>query len=336
VFGLRNVRALSCWQPRGVPIERLRRNWALVAHKWHAGVNAILQSGLLAGIERDLPPGAPPRKIDVEKLSEPTTQSTPEAGTHWSCRTLAAQMGISAGSVMRYWHQHGLKPHLSKTFKVSCDPAFAGKLHGIAGLYLSPPEHAIVLCCDEKSQIQALDRTQPGLPLKKGRVQTMTHGYKHNGTSALFAPLNVLDGQVIAQCQPRHAHVQWPGFVRQIVRQTPAGRELHLIADNYATHKHPKVQRWLDKHPRFHMHFTPTSASWLNMVERFLRDLGINRLRHGVFANVPAPVAAIKEYGAVHKHNPKPFIRTKSAQDILQKVMRKNTQLSAKKNQTLH
>jgi len=292
-----------------------------------------LESGL-SGIERDLPRGAPPRTIDVDKLIELTTQSTPEARTHWSCRTLAAKMGISADSVMRYWHQHGLKPHLTKTFKVSRDPEFAEKLHDIVGLYLSPPEHAIVLCCDEKSQIQALDRTQPGLPLKKGRVQTMTHDYKRNGTSTLFAALNVLDGQVIAQCQPRHTHVQWLGFLRQIDRQTPGGRELHLIADNYATHKHPKVQRWLDKHPRFHMHFTPTSASWLNMVERFFRDLSVNRLRRGVFANVPDLVA--EEYVAVHNQNPKPFIWTKSAQDILQKVIRANTSLRSKKNQTLH
>jgi len=285
----------------------------------------------LAGIERDLRRGAPPRKIDVDKLIELTTQSIPEAGTHWSCRTLAARMGISADSVMRYWHQHGLKPHLTKTFKVSRDPEFAEKLHDIVGLYLSPPEHAIVLCCDEKSQIQALDRTQPGLPLRKGRVQTMAHDYKRNGTSTLFAALNVLDGQVIAQCQPRHTHIQWLGFLRQIDRQTPAGRELHLIADNYATHKHPKVRRWLDKHPRLHMHFTPTSASWLNMVERFFRDISVNRLRRGVFANVPDLVAAIDEYVAVHNQKPKPFIWTKSAQDILQKAIRANTSLSSKK-----
>jgi hypothetical protein len=231
----------------------------------------------LAGIERDLPRGAPPMTVDVARLVELTTQSKPEAATHWSTRIMAAQLGVSAASVSRHWRAHGLKPHLVRGFKVSRDPKFVEKLEDIVGLYLSPPEHALVLCCDEKSQVQALDRTQPGLPMKKGRAATMTHDYKRNGTTTLFAALSVLDGQVISQCQQRHRHIEWLKFLKQIDRETPKDKALHLIADNYATHKHPKVQEWLAKHPRITMHFTPTSASWLNMVERFFRDISEKR-----------------------------------------------------------
>ena len=294
-----------------------------------------LESGL-QGIERDLPRGAPPVKVDVAKLVELTTQTTPEAATHWSTRKMGVALGVSASTVMRHWQAHGLKPHIVRGFKVSRDPQFVDKLEDIVGLYMSPPEHALVLCCDEKSQVQALDRTQPGLPLKKGRAATMTHDYKRNGTTTLFAALNVLDGQVIGQCQQRHTHVEWLRFLRQIDRQTPKDKALHLIADNYATHKHPTVRAWLDKHPRFHMHFTPTSASWLNMVERFFRDITTERLRRGVFTSVPELVAAIDEYVAHHNINPKPFIWTKSARDILQKVIRANSRLSSKQNATLH
>jgi transposase len=290
----------------------------------------------LAGIERDLPRGAPPVTVDVARLVELTTQSKPEAATHWSTRTMAAELGISAASVSRYWRKNGLKPHVVRGFKVSRDPLFVEKLEDIVGLYMSPPEHALVLCCDEKSQVQALDRTQPGLPMKKGRAATMTHDYKRNGTTTLFAALNVLDGQVIGQCQPRHTHTEWLKFLRQIDRETPKGKTLHLIADNYATHKHPAVQTWLAKHPRFNMHFTPTSASWLNMVERFFRDITVNRLRRGVFTSVPELVTAIDEYVAHHNTKPKPFIWTKSAADILQKVIRANNRLSSKQNATLH
>lgn len=290
----------------------------------------------LAGIERDLPRGAPPVKVNVARLVELTTQSKPKAATHWSTRTMAAEMGVSAASVSRHWRANGLKPHIVRGFKVSRDPKFVEKLEDIVGLYMSPPEHALVLCCDEKSQVQALDRTQPGLPLKKGRAATMTHDYKRNGTTTLFAALNVLDGQVIAQCQRRHRHTEWLKFLRQIDRETPKDKTLHLIADNYATHKHPKVQKWLVKHPRFNMHFTPTSASWLNMVERFFRDISENRLRRGVFTSVPELVVAIDEYIAHHNTNPKPFIWTKSARDILEKVIRANSRLSSKQNAALH
>jgi transposase len=290
----------------------------------------------LAGIERDRPRGAPPVTVDVARLVELTTQSKPEAATHWSTRMMAAELGVSAASVSRHWRAHGLKPHVVRGFKVSRDPKFVEKLQDIVGLYMSPPEHALVLCCDEKIQGQALDRTQPGLPLKKGRAATMTHDYKRNGTTTLFAALNVLDGQVIAQCQPRHRHTEWLKFLRTIDRETPKGKTLHLICDNYATHKHPVVQQWLDKHPRFVMHFTPTSASWLNMVERFFRDITVKRLRRGVFTSVPELVAAIDEYIAHHNTNPKPFIWTKSARDIQQKVIRANSRLSSKQNATLH
>ena len=290
----------------------------------------------LAGIERDLPRGAPPATVDVARLVELTTQSKPEAATHWSTRTMAAKLGVSAASVSRHWRAHGLKPHLVRGFKVSRDPKFVEKLEDIVGLYMSPPEHALVLCCDEKSQVQALDRTQPGLPMKKGRAATMTHDYKRNGTTTLFAALNVLDGQVIGQCQQRHRHIEWLKFLKQIDSQTPQDKALHLIADNYATHKHPKVQQWLAKHPRITMHFTPTSASWLNMVERFFRDISEKRLRRGVFTSVPELTAAIDEYVAHHNTNPKPFIWTKSARDILQKVIRANSRLSSKQNATLH
>ena len=289
-----------------------------------------------AGIERDLPRGAPAVKVDVPRLVELTTQSKPEAATHWSTRKMAAALGVSAATVSRHWRANGLKPHLVRGFKVSRDPKFVEKLEDIVGLYMAPPEHALVLCCDEKSQVQALDRTQPGLPLKKGRAGTMTHDYKRHGTTTLFAALNILDGQVISQCQQRHRHSEWLKFLRQIDRETPKDKTLHLIADNYSTHKHPAVQEWLARHPRFHMHFTPTSASWLNMVERFFRDLTTERLRRGVFTSVPELTAAIDAYIAHHNIKPKPFIWTKTARDILQKVIRANRRLSSKQNAALH
>lgn len=289
-----------------------------------------------AGIERDLPRGAPPKKVELAHLVELTTQSKPETATHWSSRKMAAKLGVHATTISRHWKAAGLKPHIMRGFKVSRDPKFVEKLEDIVGLYMAPPEHALVLCCDEKSQVQALDRTQPGLPLKKGRAATMTHDYKRNGTTTLFAALNVLDGQVIGQCQQRHTHAEWLKFLKKIDRETPKDKTLHLIADNYATHKHPVVQEWLAKHPRFVMHFTPTSASWLNMVERFFRDITTERLRRGVFTSVPELITAIDQYIAHHNTDPKPFIWTKSARDILQKVIRANSRLSSKQNAALH
>jgi transposase len=279
----------------------------------------------LAGLERDAPrPGRTPSipAATVQQVVRMTTQQKPHNALQWSTRSMAAAVGISEKSIRRIWHAHGLKPHLMTTFKLSNDAKFAEKLEAIVGLYLNPPEHALVLCCDEKSQIQALDRTQPGLPLKPGRAGTMTHDYKRNGTATLFAALNAVDGKVISLCQDRHRHQEWIKFLRLLDDATPAGKQLHLIADNYATHKHPKVQRWLSRHPRFHIHFTPTSSSWLNMVERFFRDLTHNRLKRGVFRDVEELILAIDEYVDRHNEKPKPFIWTARANDILEKVKR--------------
>ena len=297
---------------------------SITAHKVARWRNRYLVSGL-EGLEKDAPrPGRTPSisPATVKEVIQKTTQDKPANATHWSTRSMAAEVGISETTVRRIWRKHGLKPHLLETFKVSNDPHFAEKLEAIVGLYLNPPEHALVLCCDEKSQIQALDRAQPGLPLKPGRAGTMTHDYKRNGTATLFAALNTINGKVISLCQQRHRHQEWLRFLRLVDDATPAHKQLHLIVDNYATHKHPAVQRWLKRHPRFHIHFTPTSASWLNMVERFFRDLTVNRLRRGVFRDVLELVHAIDNYVDMHNQNPKPFIWTASANDILEKVKR--------------
>jgi transposase len=291
------------------------------AARWR---NRFLEGGI-AALEKDAPRPGRRRTIterQVKKVVKMTLHQKPANATHWSTRTMAAAAGISEASVRRIWHAHGLKPHLVKTFKLSRDPEFTEKLEDIVGLYLNPPEHAIVLCADEKSQIQALDRTQPGLPIKKGRCGTMTHDYKRNGTATLFAALDALEGQVISMCDDRHRHQEWLKFLRGIDYVVPAGKQIHMIVDNYATHKHPKVQRWLARHPRFHMHFTPTGCSWLNMVERFFRDLTDNRLRRGAFRSVEELIAAIDEYIDHHNENPKPFIWTAKAADILEKVKR--------------
>ena len=292
--------------------------------------------GGLKAIEKDLPRGGRKPTVDPVEIVRLTTQTKPEAATQWSTRTLAAVAGVSDTTIQRIWKQRGLKPHRTKQFKVSRDPKFVEKLEDIVGLYTSPPEHALVLCCDEKSQIQALDRTQPGLPMKQGRAATMTHDYKRHGTTTLFAAMSMLDGAVISRCAQRHRHIEWLDFLRQIDRETPQHLALHLICDNYATHKHSKVTKWTAKHPRFHVHFTPTSASWLNMVERFFRDITTNRLRNGVFRSVPELTTAIKEYIAVHNKTPKPFIWTAKANDILAKVIRAHRNLSSKQNEALH
>jgi transposase len=289
-----------------------------------------------AAIARDLPRGGRKPVVDRAELVRLTTQSLPEAATQWSSRLMADKLGINHSTVSRLWKAHGLKPHRVETFKVSRDPKFAEKLEDIVGLYLSPPVHALVLCCDEKSQIQALDRTQPGLPMKPGRAATMTHDYKRHGTTTLFAAMNTQDGSIISRCQQRHRHTEWLAFLKQIDRETLKEKSLHLICDNYANHKHPAVIAWLEKHPRFHMHFTPTSASWLNMVERFFRDITTARLRNGMFRSVPDLTQAIDEYIVHHNKNPKPFIWTAQAKDILEKVIRANRRLSSKQNATLH
>jgi transposase len=291
------------------------------AARWR---NRFLDGGVGALLKDAPRPGRTPA-IPLDKIQEvirKTTQEKPGNATHWSTRSMAKAAGLSEKSIRRIWRQHGLKPHLARTFKVSNDPHFAEKLQAIVGLYLSPPEHAIVLCADEKSQIQALDRTQPGLPMKKGRCGTMTHDYKRNGTTTLFAAMNTLDGTVISMCDDRHRHQEWLKFLRVIDDVTPPDKELHLIADNYATHKHAKVQQWLARHPRFHVYFTPTSSSWLNMVERFFRDLTEQSLRRGIFRDVEELIMAIGDYIDKHNDNPKPFVWTAKASDILEKVRR--------------
>jgi len=279
----------------------------------------------LAGIEKDAPRPGRKRRIDDRQRAavvRKTLHQTPEGQTHWSRSTMAAVTGLSDSTIGRIWREHGLKPHRIETFKLSNDPQFVEKLRDIVGLYLSPPEHAIVLSCDEKSQIQALDRTQPSLPMKVGRCGTMTHDYQRHGTTSLFAAMNVLDGTIISQCHARHRHQEWLKFLKLIKSQMPADRQVHLICDNYATHKHPKVQAWAASNRRFHFHFTPTGASWLNMVERFFRDLSEKAIKRGSFYNVDDLIGAIDEYVNAHNTDPKPFIWTASANDILAKVKR--------------
>lgn len=289
----------------------------------------FIASGI-AGIEKDAPrPGRKPKVSArrVQKIVSLTTQEKPRDATHWSTRNMAREVGLSASSIRRIWRRHGLKPHLLRTFKISNDPLFATKVEDIVGLYLNPPEHALVLSLDEKSQVQALDRTQPGLPLKKGRAGTMTHDYKRNGTTTLFAALNILDGKVIGTCMPRHRHQEWLKFLRLIDQQTPKDKEIHIIVDNYSTHKHPAVQNWMKKHPRFRAHFTPTSASWLNMVERFFRNLTDKQLRRGIFRSVGELIASIEAYLEHYNSDPKPFVWTAKATDILEKVKRARAKL---------
>jgi transposase len=263
--------------------------------------------------------------ISSEKVTEIvdlTLHSKPEGQTHWSCRSMAKRVGVSPASVQRIWSARGLKPHLVKTFKLSNDRRFEEKLVDVVGLYLNPPEQAVVLCMDEKSQIQALDRTQPSLPMKKGRAGTMTHDYKRHGTTTLFAALDVLTGTVIGRCLPRHRNTEFLKFLRTIDREVPKGLQIHMILDNYGTHKHPNVKEWLAKHPRFHLHFTPTSSSWLNLVERWFRDLTDKAIRRGVFRSVAELTTAIEDYLKANNDNPKPFIWTATAEQILAKVAR--------------
>lgn len=279
----------------------------------------------VAGILKDAPRGGrTPTVRDVKEVEilRKTTQETPANATHWSTRSMAKAMRVSKATVQRIWRDNGLKPHLIKTFKVSNDPRFVEKLVDIVGLYLNPPEHALVLSCDEKSSIQALDRTQKSLPMYPGRLGTMTHDYKRNGTTTLFAAIEVVEGKVIAECMPKHRHQEWLKFLKKIDAETPADLDLHLIADNYATHKHPKVQNWLKRHKRFHMHFTPTSSSWLNLVERWFRDITDQRIRRGVFKSIAELEQTIGDYIKHHNANPKGFVWVAKAEDILEKVRR--------------
>ncbi len=293
------------------------------------GVDGLLR-------DRDRGSGKPPLGAAVKSLVlTKTMREAPPNATQWSVRTMAKAVGISHTSVQRIWAEYGLKPHLISIFKVSNDPRFAEKVEDVIGLYLNPPDKALVLSVDEKSQVQALDRTQPGLPIKKGRAGTMTHDYKRNGTTTLFAALNVLDGAVIGQCMKRHRHQEFLRFLRRLDRKTPKRLDIHLIVDNYATHKHAKVKAWLEKHPRFHFHFTPTSASWLNQVERFFAEITRNAIRRGVFKSVPELEAAIDDYLAKHNENSKPFAWTATARDILKKVDRARNTLNQVKKGTV-
>ena len=272
-------------------------------------------------------PSIAPEK--VQEIVHATLHEKPAGETHWSCRSMARAHGVSHSTVQKIWAARGLKPHRVETFKLSNDPRFEEKLADVVGLYLNPPERAIVLSMDEKSQIQALDGTQPSLPMKPGRAGTMTHDYKRNGTTTLFAALDVLTGSVIGQCLPRHRHTEFRTFLRTIDRQVPKRLEIHLILDNYATHTHPNVKAWLTKHPRFHLHFTPTSSSWVNMVEGFFSKLTNKAIRRGAFGSVPDLIAAIDAYLNAHNTNPTPFTWTKTADQIVEKVQRGHVTLNA-------
>lgn len=292
--------------------------------------NRFAEQGL-AGIDKDAPRSGRTPEVRADKEAEiirKTTQETPACATQWSTRTMARAVGVSKDTVQRVWRDHGLQPHRTRSFKVSNDPQFAEKLVDVVGLYLDPPEHALVLSCDEKSQIQALDRTQKSLPLFPGRLKTLTHDYKRNGTTTLFAAIELAKGKIIAECMPRHRHQEWIRFLKKIDAETPPELDLHLIVDNYSTHKHPKVKNWLRRHKRFHIHFIPTSSSWLNVIERWFRDITQNRIRNGVFRSVQQLEQAIRDYIAHHNANPTTFVWTKKAEDILAKVTRARAALN--------
>jgi len=259
---------------------------------------------------------------DIERIVDATLQTKPVGATHWSCRTMADAQGVGKTTVNRIWQSHQIKPHRTEGFKLSRDPHFLEKLTDVVGLYLNPPQKALVLCVDEKSQIQALDRTQPGLPLKKGRCGTMTHDYKRNGTTTLFAALEVVEGKVVGQCYARHRHQEFLKFLQRLDAEFPGELKLHVVMDNYGTHKHPRVQRWLKRHSRFIPHFIPTSSSWLNLVERWFGELTGKRIRRGVFVSVADLQKAIEEFLATWNSQPKPFVWTATVESIVEKLSR--------------
>jgi len=277
------------------------------------------------GISFDAPHGVSPRRLDPGKekaIVEATLHTKPRDATHWSTRSMAHSQGVGKSTVQRIWDAHGLHPHRVETFKLSKDKRFVEKLTDVVGVYLNPPDKAVVMCIDEKSQVQALNRTQPGLPMKKGRCGTMTHDYKRNGTTCLFAALNVLEGKVIGSCFPRHRHVEFLKFLRTIDREVPKELGIHAILDNYGTHNHPNVRAWLANHQRFHLHFTPTSSSWLNLVERWFGEITRKRIRRGSFNNTQELIQAIDDYIKINNENPKPFVWTKKVDTILDKISR--------------
>jgi transposase len=264
-----------------------------------------------------------PRLISPDKVAQIihlTLNTVPTGATHWSCRTMAKRVRVSPATVQRVWSEHRIYPHRVRTFKVSKDPQFVEKLTDVVGLYMNPPDKAAVLCLDEKTMIQALDRTQPGLPLKRGKAGTMTHDYKRNGTVDLYAALNILDGEVVGQCTARHRHQEFLGFLRKLDREFPKSLDLHLVLDNSSTHSHPNVRAWLAARSRFHLHFVPTSSSWLNLVEGVFADLTKRRLRRGSFPSLDHLIAAIIEYLEHRNRDPKPFVWTASAESIIAKL----------------
>lgn len=306
----------------GIPNSRVAKDLDVTRPTVILWRTRFAEGGVEALLE-DAPRTGRPREITQETIDwivRETQHAKPKDATHWSTRSMAEHAGVSPEMVRRIWVAHGLKPHQVRYFKVSKDPDFVHKLRDVVGLYLNPPKRAIVFSVNEKSQIQALDRTQPSLPMKKGRAGTMTHDYKRNGLATLFAALNVADGSVIARCKPRHRHQEFLAFLKVLDAKTPKRLALHLIVDNYRTHKHPKVVEWLEAHPRFHLHFTPTSSSWLNLVERFFAEITRKRIRRGTFRNVAELIAAINDYIRQHNTDPKPFIWTAKADEILKKV----------------
>ena len=300
-------------------ITRWRQRYA------EKGVEGLCKDATRPGRKRRISDG------QVGDVIERTLHSTPVNATHWSVRTMAKATALSPATIQRIWSNHGLQPHRVKTFKLSSDPRFLEKLKDVVGLYLDPPEKAIVFSVDEKSQIQALDRSQPGLPMKKGRAGTMTHDYKRHGTTTLFAALNVATGEVVGECYERHRHDEFLAFLKKLDRQTPKDLALRVIVDNYATHKHPGVQAWLARHKRVNLHFTPTSSSWLNLVERFFAELTRQRIRRGVFTSVADLEAAIVAYLGHRNREPRPFTWTASVETIIEKVGRAKEAL-----ETLH
>jgi transposase len=279
--------------------------------------------GGIAGIEKDATrPGRNKQISDqqVQAVVDKTMNSKPLNATHWSVRSMAAETGFSTATIHRIWKEHNLKPHLIETFKFSNDPRFTEKLQDVVGLYMNPPDKALVFSFDEKSQIQALDRTQLQLPLRPGIPARQTHDYKRNGTTTLFAALNILDGTIVSDCMPRHRHQEFLKFLNKLDRETPAHLELHLILDNYATHTHQKVQSWLKRHKRFHFHFTPTSSSWLNLIERWFKEITDKQIRRGTFQNVDQLIATIEDFIANHNDHPTKFIWSAPAERILQKI----------------
>lgn len=297
----------------------------------------------LAGLEEEERSGRP-STLDAQKARRVLTEvvQPPKNSGRWSCRRMARHVGLSKDAVQRLWAANDLKPHRTRTFKLSNDPQFEAKFWDVIGLYLDPPVRSVVLCCDEKSQCQALERTQPGLPLKQGEVCTRTHDYYRHGTITLFAALNYLNGKILAQRAPRHRHQEWLAFLKQIEQETPKGMDIHVILDNYATHKHPKVMGWLSRHPRFHLHFTPTSASWLNLVERFFRDLGQDVILPGSFTSVNELTDAINRYLAERNLKPTRYEWKADGKTILEKIKRAREALAQQPtirkdfNETLH